>query len=144
MSCDENKIRMMQKVDGVIAPEEDAALAAHVAQCAECRAELEAFTEHKQVTDLIRERLRYDAALDDYWKGVHNRLERGVGLALLVIGIGIVAGFGLFAALSDPSIPLALRVGIGATAGGGLILLISVIRWRLATAKKDRYTEVIR
>ena len=144
MSCDEHKILMMKKVDGLIEPAEEAALAAHLEGCDECRDELSDFTEHKQVTDLIRERRQYDEALDGYWKGVHNRLERGIGLGLFVAGIGIMGGFGLYAALSDPSIPIWLRVGIGAMAGGALILLISVIRWRITTGKKDKYTEVIR
>jgi Putative zinc-finger len=144
VSCDDSKILMMKKVDGRIDPEEEAALAAHVEGCDECRAELADFTEHKQVTDMIRERLQYDAALDGYWKGVHNRLERGIGLGLFVVGIGIMGGFGLYAALSDPALSIWLRVGIGAMAGGALILLISVIRWRITTGKKDKYTEVIR
>jgi len=144
LNCEENKIRMMKKVDGRISADEEAALRAHVEGCEECRAELADFVEQKAATDLIRERLQYDAALDDYWKGVHNRLERGVGLGLFIVGIGIMTGFGLFAALSDPSIPIALRIGIGASAAGAVILLVSVIRWRLKTAKKDKYTEVIR
>lgn len=144
MSCDEYKILMMKQVDGRIDHDEGAALAAHIEGCDECRAELADFTEQKQVTDLIRERLLYDAALDGYWKGVHNRLERGIGLGLFIAGIGIMGGFGLYAALSDPAISIWLRVGIGAMAGGALILLISVIRWRISTSKKDKYTEVIR
>ena len=85
MNCEENKIRMMKKVDGRISADEEAALRAHVEGCEECRAELADFVEQKAATDLIRERLQYDAALDDYWKGVHNRLERGVGLGLFMV-----------------------------------------------------------
>ena len=99
-----------------LSPDEASALQAHVEGCDECRAELSDFVDQKAATDLIRERLQYDDALDDYWKGVHNRLERGIGIGLLIVGFGVMAGFGLFAALSDPSVPLWLRIGIGASA----------------------------
>jgi len=144
MNCEEAQALMMKKVDGVLSAGEEGPLQAHLDSCADCSAELNDFLEHKAVTDLIRDRLQYDEALDRYWGGVYNRLEQRVGWSLVVIGVSICAAFGLVHTLISPEVPLWLRAGIGAGGAGGLILLVSVIRWRLTTGRKDRYTEVIR
>jgi len=144
MNCEEAQGLMMKKVDGVLSAEEEGPLQSHLDSCAGCSAELTDFVDHKAATDLIRDRLQYDVALDQYWGGVYNRLEQRVGWSLVVIGVSICMAFGLVHTLISPDVPLWLRAGIGATGAGGLILLVSVIRWRLTTGRKDKYTEVIR
>jgi len=135
---------MMQKVDGVIDHEDVRTLEEHLQSCESCREEMGDFEEHKQVTDLIRERLEYDKALDRYWGGVYNRLEQRVGWSLVLIGLAILAGFGLVHLCIDPGVPLWLRIGVGTAGAGCLVLLVSAIRWRLTTGRKDKYTEVVR
>ncbi len=144
MSCEDAQILMMKKVDGVLGDDEEAQLSEHVSDCASCAAELDDFIEHKEVTDLIRERLQYDEALDNFWGGVYNRLEQRVGWSLVIIGVSICCGFGLVHLLMDPSVPAWLRIGTGAAGAGCLVLLASVVRWRLTTGSKDKYTEVVR
>jgi len=144
MRCEDARILMMKKVDGVLGDGEESQLRQHVDGCDGCRGELDDFLEHKDVTDLIRERLQYDKALDHFWGGVYNRLEQRIGWSLLIIGVSICCGFGLVHLLMDPSVPAWLRVGTGAASAGGLILLASVVRWRLTTGSRDKYTEVIR
>lgn len=144
MTCDDARILMMQQVDGVIGEEDARLLAGHLGGCASCRAEMADFTEQKQVTDLIRERLQYDKALDRYWGGVYNRLEQRVGWSLVLIGISILVGFGLVHLCIDPEVPLWLRIGVGTASAGGLTLLVATIRWRIVTGRKDKYTEVVR
>lgn len=144
MRCEDAQILMMKRVDGVLGDGEEARLQGHVSGCDDCRGELGDFLEHKQVTDLIRERLQYDEALDHFWGGVHNRLEQRVGWSLVLIGVSICCGFGLVQLLMDPGVPAWLRIGTGAVGAGSLVLLASVVRWRLTTGGKDKYTEVIR
>lgn len=144
MNCEAAQTLMMKKVDGVLTPEEEGLLQEHLRGCETCSTELDDFLEHKSVTDLIRERLQYDEALDHYWGGVYNRLEQRIGWSLVIIGAGICIGFGLVQALVSPEVPTWLRLGLGTLGAGSLVLLISVIRWRLTTGRKDRYTEVIR
>lgn len=100
--------------------------------------------EQKAVTDLLRERIQYDAALDSYWGGVYNRLEQKIGWVLIIAGTCILSGFGLTQLLLESDVPLWMRIGVGSLAAGTLVMLVSVIRWRLVTGKKDKYTEVIR
>ncbi len=144
MSCDDARILMMKHVDGVITAGEAATLDDHLASCEACRAELADYEEQKAVTDLIRERMQLDAALDGYWGGVYNRLEQRVGWVLILLGAAILCGFGLVQLVLSPDVPLWIRLGVGCLGAGSLVLLISVIRWRIVTGKKDRYTEVIR
>ena len=144
MTCDDARILMMKKVDGVADDDETRALEGHLETCESCREEMGDFLDHKQVTDLIRERLQYDKALDRYWGGVYNRLEQRVGWSLVLIGLAILAGFGFVHLCIDPEVPLWLRIGVGTAGAGGLLLLVSAIRWRLTTGRKDKYTEVVR
>ncbi len=144
MNCEEAQVLMMKRVDGVLADEEAPLLTAHLQACETCRAELADFEDHKLTTDMIRERLRYDQALDNFWGGVYNRLEQRVGWSLVLIGISICTAFGLVHVLIDPEVPGWLRIGLGTLGAGGLVLLASVVRWRLTTGRKDKYTEVIR
>lgn len=144
MTCEETRLLMMKRVDGLLAEVEEQRLEAHLADCAGCRAELADFVDHKEVTDLIRERLKYDEALDHFWGGVYNRLESRVGWSLVIIGLSILAGFGLVQLCLDPEVPAWVRLGVGTAGAGSLILLVNVIRWRLVTGRKDKYTEVIR
>ena len=144
MTWEETRVLMMKRVDGLLEGDEEECLEAHLATCASCREELHDFVDHKEATDLIRERLKYDHALDHYWGGVYNRLEARVGWSLVIIGLSILAGFGLVPLCLDPEVPAWVRIGVGTTGAGSLLLLVHAIRWRLVTGRKDKYTEVIR
>ena len=144
LTCEPAQILMMKQVDGQIDEDEARQLQAHRDGCATCSAELEDFMEQKAVTDLLRERIQYDAALDSYWGGVYNRLEQKIGWVLIIAGTCILSGFGLTQLLLESDVPLWMRIGVGSLAAGTLVMLVSVIRWRLVTGKKDKYTEVIR
>lgn len=144
LTCEPAQILMMKQVDGQIDEDEARQLQAHLDGCATCSAELEDFMEQKAVTDLLRERIQYDAALDSYWGGVYNRLEQKIGWVLIIAGTCILSGFGLTQLLLESDVPLWMRIGVGSLAAGTLVMLVSVIRWRLVTGKKDKYTEVIR
>ncbi len=144
MRCEDAHVLVMKKVDGVLDEEEARTLEAHLEGCSSCQSEAADFLEHKDVTDLIRDRLQYDKALDRYWGGVYNRLEQRVGWSLVLIGISILVGFGMVHLCIDPQVPLWVRIGVGTGSAGGLLLLASVIRWRIVTGRKDKYTEVVR
>lgn len=83
-----------------------------------------------------------------YWSVVYNRLERGTGWILTSIGAIILLFYGawrwLQSLIKDPYLVLVVKIGILTLAGGLIILLISVIRERIFTYKKERYKEVVR
>lgn len=89
---------------------------------------------------------------DKYWLGVYNRIERTLGWILLSIGSVILLTFALYEGakallqfLSAPSIPFILKIGLLAVLGGAVILIVSVIREKIFTAKSDKYQkEVLR
>ena len=102
---------------------------------------LKAFTDHLVLREAPRE------AWDDFNDGVYNRGERGLGWTLLLVGIAVVGGFLLLRlgmAILVAAIPLVVRVGVVVGAAGALILLISTLRQRLFTRRRDRYDDVKR
>ena len=63
------------------------------------------------------------------------------------MGIAVVGGFLLLRlgmAILAAAIPLVVRVGVVVGAAGALILLISTLRQRLFTRRRDRYDDVKR
>ena len=133
---------MVSVVDGVATPQERDELMAHLKTRPELAVELEEHMALKSMTDDWVSRLDVDLVEDAQVKS--TRLEQRIGVALVLAGMAILVGFGLSELLLDPEAPLWLKAGMGLLHGGGILLLVSVIRHRLNTRKKDRYTEVIR
>ena len=135
---------MVRVADGLATPAERRELDSHLRQHPNLSQELEAHMQIKAVTDQWVSRLDVDLAGDKHQAKASTQLEARLGLALLFVGVGILGGFGLAELMLDAEAPLWARLGTGATLGGLLVLLLSVIRARLATIKHDAYTEVIR
>ena len=88
------------------------------------------------------ERVKLDLLVDE--QNDIRRTERSVGLFLLLTGIALLYGFGIYQMVSDPDTPLIVKIGIG-TAGSGLaILFLSLMRQRIIISKKDKYSEITR
>lgn len=135
---------MVRVADGLATHAEQRELQAHLQQHPTLVEELEAHVQIKAVTDQWVRRLDVDLAQDRHAEKTSTQVEARVGLALLFVGVGILGGFGLTELFLDPEAPLWLKVGLGAVLSGTLVLLISVVRARLAARKYDAYTEVIR
>lgn len=135
---------MVRAADGLATQAEQRELDAHLRQHPELAQELEAHMQIKAVTDQWVQRLDVDLAQDQHARKISTQLEARVGLALLFVGIGVLGGFGLSELFLDPEAPLWVKIGLGSVLSGTLVLLISVIRARLAASKHDAYTEVIR
>ena len=102
---------------------------------------LKAFTDHLVLREAPSE------AWDEFDERAINRGERGLGWTLLLVGIGVVGGYLLLRlglAVLTATIPVMVRLGVFLGAAGGLILLISALRRRLFTRKRDRYDDVKR
>lgn len=135
---------MVRVADRMASPAEQDELNAYLVEHPELQQELDAHMQIKAITDKWVERLDLDLVEDRVQQSPTARLERNVGTALVVSGVGILGGFGLIEFLSVAEAPLWARLGLSLAVGGVLVLLISVIRWRLATHKSDAYKEVIR
>ena len=102
---------------------------------------LKAFTDHLVLRDAPRE------AWDGFQDRVYNRGERGLGWLLLIIGVAVVGGYGLLrlaVVLLAVAIPAVVRLGVFIAGAGLLVLLVSVLRERLFTRKRDRYDDIVR
>ena len=102
---------------------------------------LKAFTDHLVLREAPRE------AWDGFQDKVYNRGERGLGWLLLIIGIAVVGGYGLLrlaVVLLAAAIPVVVRLGVFVAVAGLLVLLVSILRERLFTRKRDRYDDVVR
>ena len=102
---------------------------------------LKAFTDHLVLREAPRE------AWDGFHDKVYNRGERGLGWLLLIVGVAVAGGYGLLrlaVVLLAAAIPVVVRLGVFIAGAGLLVLLVSVLRERLFTRKRDRYDDVVR
>lgn len=134
---------MVKHADGLATEAEAAELMAHVASHPDLAEELALHTALKGVTDGWVERLAVDG-LEDAWRSsAATALERGVGLVLLLAGVAVLLGFGLWELWLDPEAPLWVKGGTALVVGGLTVLFGSVVRWKWAT-RNDPYSEVVR
>ncbi len=148
MTCQKYKDLMMSYLDDELDDAQKQTLQEHLKECKDCAAELEQFRKLKQVTDSVKLAEPEDVVWEQYWSGVYNRFERGVGWILMsVAGIALLI-YGGFKAVEemvkDPTISVILKVVILAFIAGLAVLFVSILRERLYFWKKDRYKDVRR
>jgi len=66
------------------------------------------------------------------------------GLVLIVVGALTLLGYFCSSFFLDPDISLAIRIAVGIIGIGVVVLIVKVIRDRLASKKTDRFKEVER
>jgi ferric-dicitrate binding protein FerR (iron transport regulator) len=140
---------MMAALDGEATVADRQELETLLAGSPELAAEWRRFQRVKEVTTGMRLQSPPEEVWDRYWTATYRRAERGLGWLLLVAGGLVLAGYWIWhvveAFLAETGTPLFLRVAIAAVAIGGVILVISVIREKIFTARRDPYQkEVIR
>jgi len=142
------KALLMGLLDGELAPRERKEIEEHLAECEECRAELEEFRRLNEMTGRMRFREPEDEAREAYWRGIYNRLERGIGWILVSVGAILLLAFGAFklveALVTDPTVSVIVKVGVGALMLGLVVLLVSLVRERVFGLKHDRYSREVR
>jgi ferric-dicitrate binding protein FerR (iron transport regulator) len=140
---------MMAALDGEASPADRQELEALLAGSAELTAEWQRFRRLKEVTASMKLHHPPEEIWDRYWMTTYRRTERGIAWILLAAGALVLAGYWVWHAVeaffADTGAPLLLRAAIAAVAVGGLILVVSVVREKLFTARRDPYQkEVIR
>ena len=139
---------LMKVVDGVASESERQEFDGLLEADAALRDEYTAMLRIKETTDQMQYVEMPDSFWDDYWHGIHNRLERGLGWTLLIVGAALIAGFIIFeffrSFFLDGSISIILRLGVLVAILGTLVLLISVLREKLFARKRERYKEIVR
>lgn len=148
MRCHDNKDLMMGYLDDELTDEQRDQFAEHLKGCPECAGELEQFKKLKAITDEVTLVEPEDRIWQDYWSGVYNRLERGIGwivFSVAAILLTIYGGFKLIEEIvNDPTIGVLLKAGLLALILGLAVLFVSVLRERVYFWSKDRYRNVRR
>jgi predicted anti-sigma-YlaC factor YlaD len=148
MTCRQYKDLMMGYLDNELDDAQKKTFEQHIESCKDCAAELEQFKKLKKVTDSVKLAEPEDVAWENYWSGVYNRFERGIGWILMsVTGIALII-FGLFklveGIIKDPNVEVILKIAILAFIAGLAVLFVSILRESLFFWKKDRYKNVRR
>ncbi len=148
MTCSQYKDLMMGYLDDELDDAQKKTFEKHIESCKDCAAELEQFRKLKNVTDSVKLAEPEDVLWENYWSGVYNRFERGIGWLLMSIaGIALII-YGGFRAVEglvkDPTVSVILKIVILAFIAGLAVLFVSILRERLYFWKKDRYKDVRR
>jgi hypothetical protein len=139
---------MMAALDGECTAAQRHELDDLLAGDAELRAEWERMGRVKEVTGSMSFREPPPEVWGQYWVSVYNRLERGIGWILVSIGTVVVVGYGAWHAtlsfFADSGIPWFIKLAIMAITIGGAFLVVSVLREKLFTYRRDPYKEIER
>jgi predicted anti-sigma-YlaC factor YlaD len=148
MTCHDYKDLMMGYLDDELSDEQRRRFEAHLAGCPECAGELKEFKRLKAITDEVTLIEPEDRLWQDYWGGVYNRIERGVGWTVFSVAAILLTIYGGFRAIEeiikDPNVELIFKLGLLALIAGLAILFVSVLRERIYFWKRDRYKDVRR
>lgn len=140
---------MMAAVDGEITPAGRQELQEALRRSPELEGEWRRFERLKEVTATMTLQHPPEEMWDRYWTSTYARAERGLAWILLSAGAVVLGGYWLWhmagALLEDTGGPLVIRLALVAVALGALILVISVVREKLFTSRRDSYQkEIIR
>ena len=148
MTCHDYKDLLMGYLDNELSDEQRNRFEEHLAGCPECAGELEEFKRLKAITDEVTLIEPEDRLWQDYWGGVYNRIERGVGWIVFSGAAILLTIYGGFRAIEeiirDPQVELIFKMGLLALVAGLAILFVSVLRERIYFWKRDRYKDVRR
>ncbi len=148
MTCGNYKDLMMGYLDDELSDEQRRRFEDHLTGCPECADELKQFRKLKAITDEVTLAEPEDKMWQDYWSGIYNRIERGIGWIVFSVAAILLVICGGFKAIEeiikDPNVEIILKIGMLAMIAGLAILFVSVLRERLYFWKKDRYRDVRR
>ena len=148
MACHDYKDLMMGYLDDELSDEQKRRFEEHLAGCLECAGELEEFKRLKAITDEVTLVEPEDRIWQDYWNGIYNRIERGIGWIIFSISAILLAIYGGFklieTIITDANTGMLLKIGLLALIVGLAILFMSVLRERIYFWQKDRYKDVRR
>jgi predicted anti-sigma-YlaC factor YlaD len=148
MTCREYKDLMMAYLDNELDDKQRRVFEEHVGSCRDCAREMEEFRRLKQMTDDVAFVEPEDRLWQQYWGGVYNRIERGIGWVIFSLAGILLIIYGGFTAIekliSDPTVSVLLKVGLLALLVGLAVLFVSVLRERIYFWSKDRYRDVRR
>ena len=144
---DRARALMMAALDGEISPADREELDLLIARTPEIESEWRRMRRVKEVTSGMALQNPPEEVWDRYWVSVYRRTERGIAWALVSAGVVVLAAYGLWHAaeslLADTGLPGYVKVAIVGVAIGTAILIVSVVREKLFTSRRDPYEREI-
>jgi predicted anti-sigma-YlaC factor YlaD len=148
MACEDYKDLMMGYLDEELSAEQIRRFEEHLTACKQCTVQLQEFRQLKAITDQMTLVEPEDRLWQQYWDGLYNRIERGIGWIIFSVAAILLTIYGGFKAIealvTDPTVGLLLKIAMLALLVGLAILLVSVLRERIFFWSKDRYRNVRR
>ncbi len=148
MACEDYKDLMMGYLDEELSTEQIRRFEEHLATCKQCSSQLQEFRQLKAITDQMTLIEPEDRLWQQYWDGIYNRVERGIGWTIFSVAAILLTIYGGFKAIeeliTDPTVGLLLKIAMLALLVGLAILFVSVLRERIFFWSKDRYRNVRR
>jgi hypothetical protein len=130
-------------IDGELTQQDRQRVRLHLDSCKPCEAERDEILS-------LREQLGKARLSDrdhDIWREAMDnttvKATRGIGWLLLIGGVLLGVGIGVFEIVTEPSAAsMAEKLIVGGIYGGMLLIFISVLRQRLIERKTDKYKDV--
>ena len=148
MACEDYKDLMMGYLDEELSAEQIRRFEEHLATCKQCSSQLQEFRQLKAITDQMTLIEPEDRLWQQYWDGIYNRTERGIGWIIFSVAAILLTIYGGFKTIegliTDPTVGLLLKIAMLALLVGLAILFVSVLRERIFFWSKDRYRNVRR
>ena len=131
-------------LDGELEEDDRQKLERHLATCEACASE---FKKMKRIVDAsagLSVTPPPEEVWDTFMDGVWNRAERGTGWAIFIVGVVILALWGVYAFATEPWGSALVKVLVATPFVGLGIVFISVLRQRMFVAKTDRYSKEVK
>jgi len=139
---------MMGALDGELTKAEQHELDYLLKEDPALRAEWEHLERVKEVTRQMAYNEPPREVWDTYWSCVYRRLERGIAWILVSIGAIVLISWSIWQVIeevvADTSIPIVIKLSIGALVVGLVALLVSVAREKLVMRRSDPYKDIVR
>ena len=143
--CKEYKGLLMGLMDGELSPEESQDVNSHLIKCAACRHEYDELQKTSEKLNGMTFTEPLDKDIIGIWKAPYSRAGRNAGFILILGGWLLMMLFSIYQIfLIENNKDMIPKIAFAGIIIGASILLISVIRERIKTYKKDPYKEVQR
>jgi predicted anti-sigma-YlaC factor YlaD len=146
LRCEDARLKLMEFLDGELAPAEIPRLEDHLAVCVSCRHEEKMYRRLEEVTAEMADDEYPNVDIEVAWETIYRRMERGIGWVIMSVGLIILLVYGAWQMLNefflDPEVPFLVRFGTGAAIAGAIVLLISIGREVTTKYRSERYREV--
>ncbi len=148
MACEDYKDLMMGYLDEELSAEQIRRFEEHLRTCKQCSSQLQEFRQLNAITEQMTLIEPEDRLWQQYWDGIYNRVERGIGWIIFSVAAILLTIYGGFKAIedliTDPTVGLLLKIAMLVLLVGLAILFVSVLRERIFFWSKDRYKDVRR